>query len=435
MSDEQTESGFIGQSVPGRRHGARTAGPSTHTGGSYHDAPTGPDSAAERLPTTVLVVLAAAVFTAITTEVLPVGLLPVISAGLHTSESRVGLLVSAYAVVVVLGSIPLTAFAARWPRRNVLCTLLVMYALSNAVMAGATTYWVAFTARLLGGLAHAGFFSVVFAAAVSVAPASKQGRAIAFVGAGNAAALCVGVPLGTAVGTAIGWRWAFAGCAIAMGAFAVLTALVLPSTQPPARSAQMPVLAAVRTRPLLTAAAVTIVLTLGHYTPFTYISPLLRQAGVSATSLSLVLFGYGAAGILGLVVSGIVVDRHPRRGLQAAAALTTTSLLILGVAPHGAASTAAVLAWGLAFGTLPTLIQAVTLRAAPQAPDAAPAVVNASFNIGIAGGAFLGARELLHTSPPALALTGATLTAAALVLLLISATITRRRSPRSTTDS
>jgi DHA1 family inner membrane transport protein len=403
--------------MPGRMDGqpART-GPI----GPAVAAPTS-GTGAEALPVTVLVVLAAAVFTAITTEVLPVGLLPVISAGLHTSESRVGLLVSAYAGVVVLGSIPLAAVVVRWPRRTVLCTLLVTYALSNAVMATAGAYWIALVARLLGGLAHAGFFSVVFAAAVSVAPAGRQGRAIALVGAGTAAALALGVPLGTAVGTAIGWRWAFAACAIAMVAFAVLTALVLPTQPPPARSAQQPVLAAVRTRPLLAAAAVTVVLTLGHYTPFTYISPLLRHAGVSVTGVSLVLLGYGAAGILGLVVSGAVVDRHPRRGLQAATALTTTCLLILGLAPHGAPGTVAVLAWGFAFGTLPTLIQAVALRAAAQAPDAAPAVVNTAFNIGIAGGALLGARELLVTTPPGLALTGAALTAVALVLLLARA--------------
>ncbi len=397
-------------------------------GMSERTAGDGQGTITEPLPVAVLVVLAAAVFIAITTEVLPVGLLPVISTGLHTSESRVGLLVSAYAVVVALGSIPLTAFAARWPRRNVLCTLLVMYALSNAVMAGADAYWIAFAARLLGGLAHAGFFSVVFAAAVSVAPPGKQGRAIAFVGAGNAAALCVGVPLGTAVGTAIGWRWAFAGCAIAMGVFAVLTALVLPKTQPPpARSAQLPVLTAVRTRPLLAVAAVVVVLTLGHYTAFTYVSPLLQHAGVSAAGVSLVLFGYGAAGILGLVLSGAVVDRHPRRGLQAATGLTTACLLALGVVSHEVPSVTAVLVWGFAFGTLPTLIQAVALRAVPRSPDAAPAVVNASFNIGIAGGAFLGARELLVTSPPALAVTGATLTAVALVLLSL------RRSPAGST--
>lgn len=168
-------------------------------------------------------------------------------------------------------------------------------------MAVTSGYWVAFAARLLGGLAHAGFFSVVFAAAISFAPPGKQGRAVAFVGAGNAAALVLGVPLGTAVGTAIGWRWAFAGCSITMLVFAVLIALVLPTTQPPsAHIAQLSVLTAARSRPLLIVAAVIVVLTLVHYTPFTYLSPLLQDAGVNAASVSPVLLGYGAAGIFGL---------------------------------------------------------------------------------------------------------------------------------------
>jgi len=163
------------------------------------------------MPIPVLSVLAAAVFAAITTEVLPVGLLPIISRDLGTSESRVGLLVSAYAVVVALGSIPLTAVMVRWPRKQVLSGLLVIYAISNALLAGTDQFSVALMARLVGGLAHAGFFSIVIAAAVAVVAPAKAGRAVAVVQAGNALALSVGIPLGTALGTAVGWRWAFAG--------------------------------------------------------------------------------------------------------------------------------------------------------------------------------------------------------------------------------
>jgi len=108
------------------------------------------------MPIPVLSVLAAAVFAAITTEVLPVGLLPIISRDLGTSDSRVGLLVSAYAVVVALGSIPLTAVMVRWPRKQVLSGLLVIYAISNALLAGTDQFSVALMARLVGGLAHAG---------------------------------------------------------------------------------------------------------------------------------------------------------------------------------------------------------------------------------------------------------------------------------------
>lgn len=378
------------------------------------------------MPRLALTLMAAAVFAAITTEVLPVGLLPVISRDLGTSESNVGLLVSAYAVVVALGSIPLAALLARWPRRGVLCALLTTYALSNAVMAVADDYWVALAARLLGGLAHAGFFGAVFGAAVSLAPAGRAGAAIAFVGVGNALALALGVPLGTALGTALGWRWVFAGAALLLAVLAVLTLLVLPpSPLAPAHAEQTPVLTAVRSRPILLVAAMTAVLTFGHFTAYTYINPLLRHAGVNADSISLVLLGYGLAGVIGLALSSRVVDRRPRTGLRCAIILNSTSLVALAILPSVAPTVIWTVLWGLSFGALPTLVQAVALRAAPAAPDAAPAVVNSMFNVGIAGGALLGAREVAVAAPPVLAWTGAVLVAGSLILLRAAGRPTR----------
>lgn len=383
-----------------------------------------PGSPRDRLPRLGLSLMAAAVFAAVTTEVLPVGLLPVISRDLGTSESKVGLLVSAYAVIVAIGSVPLAALVARWPRRLVLCGLLSMYALSNAVMASTNSYWVALGARLLGGLAHAGFFGAVFAAAVSMVPPAKAGRAVAFVGAGTVLALSVGVPLGTALGTAFGWRWAFAGCALLMAALAGMTLLVLPAEQPVVRAHRASLLTAVRGRPILAVAATTAVLTLGHYTPYTYISPLLRHAGVGADGVSLVLFGYGVAGGFGLLLSARVVDRRPRDALRDTAAVIAVSLLALGLLPGTAPAIVFILLWGLAFGALPTLVQSVALRAVPAAPDVAPAVVNSVFNVGIAGGALVGAQVLAVAAPPALALIGAVLAAGSLVVLRTGVRIT-----------
>jgi DHA1 family inner membrane transport protein len=371
----------------------------------------------ERLPAGTLAVLALTAFAAVTTEILPVGLLPSISASLGTSESRVGLLVSAYAVVVALFSVPLTALTVRWPRRRVLCGVMIAYAVSNVVMAVSGTYGVALGARLFGGLAHAAFFSAVYAAAAAVAPRARTGRAMAYVGAGTAAALTVGVPVGAALGATIGWRWGFAGCAALMLVLAGAVLLVLPAGEPaPGSRAPSSVLRAARQRSLLLVAGVGVVLTLGHYTLYTYIAPLTRQAGVGNAEVSLVLFGYGAAGILGLVVSGVVVDRHPTNALWAVTALTTTCLLVLGLSDATTPTVVAIVFWGLAFGTLPTLLQAVALRTVPHSPDAAPAVVNMTFNIGIAGGALLGSRELLVAPPTTLALTGAVLAGCSLLL-------------------
>jgi predicted MFS family arabinose efflux permease len=159
------------------------------------------------------------------------------------------------------------------------------------------------------------------------------------------------------------------------------------------------------------------VLTLGHYTPYTYFSPLVRHAGVSAADVSLVLLGYGLAGVIGLVLSSRLVDRRPRKALGQATAATALCLLALGLVPGVVPAVIFVAAWGLAFGALPTLIQAVALRAVPESPDTAPAVVNSMFNVGIAGGALLGAGEVGFVTPPALALTGAALAASSLILL------------------
>ena len=372
----------------------------------------------QKMPYLVLAVLAGTVFIAITTEVLPVGLLPVISRDLGTSDSQTGLLVSAYALVVALASIPLTALIVRWPRRRVLIGLLLLYALSNVLTAAAGNYWIALGARLLGGLAHAGFFSAVFAAAVAVSPTARSGRATAIVASGTGLGLAAGVPLGTAFGTAVGWRWAFLACAGVMLLLAGATAKVMPADAAPAATgAGTPILTAIRGRALVMVAVMIVVLTLGHYTAYTYVSPMLLRDGVGVGTISVVLAGYGVAGIAGLVLTGTVVDRRPRGALYAAIVLTVACLLAVGLIHNPLGATVVVAAWGFAFGMLPTLIQAVALRAVPNSPDAAPAVVNSAFNVGIAGGALIGARELLVATPSTLALTGAALAAASLVAL------------------
>src|SRR5580693_569287 len=165
--------------------------------------PSPPDPAAgatvdtRPLPVGLLVLLAAAVFAAVTTEMLPVGLLPSISQGLGVSESQVGLLVSGYAAVVAVGSIPMAALLERLPRRPVLAVLLATYAVSNAVFAASDSYGLALAARLVAGLAHAAFFGVVVSAAVALVPRPRAGRAVAVVMSGTALALAVGVPAGT----------------------------------------------------------------------------------------------------------------------------------------------------------------------------------------------------------------------------------------------
>ena len=372
-----------------------------------------------------LAVLTLATFAAVTAETLPVGLLPMIATDLSTSESRVGLLVSAYAVVVAVASLPLTALLARWPRRWALTGLLVVYAVGNAVFAVTGDYTVAVLARLLAGLAHAGFFSVAVGAAVSLVPPDRAGRATAWVFGGTTLAFAAGVPAGTALGTAVGWRWAFAGLAAVLLLLGALTAALLPASPPPSAAAPAPLRQVLRRRPVVLVAATTALLMLGHYAAFTYVSPIVTAAGVGTDHVSLVLLGYGVAGAVGLAIAGALVDRVPRPTLVVAVALTAATLGVISTPGSLAVLVGAVVLWGVAFGSLPTLLQAAARRSAPDAGDAAPGLTNAMFNVGIAGGGLIGARMLLVAEPPALALTGAALAAAALALVLL----TPRRDP------
>ncbi|MGX5657381.1 MFS transporter [Geodermatophilus nigrescens] len=379
-------------------------------------APARPDGGA-RVPV-ALGVLTLAVFAAVTAEMMPVGLLPMIARDLGTGEDRVGLLVSAYAVVVAAASLPLTALLARWSRRRALTGLLVTYAVGNAVFAATSDYGVAVAARVLAGLAHAGFFSVAVGAAVALVPAARAGRATALVLAGVTVAFTAGVPAGTALGTAVGWRWAFAGIAAVLLALAVLAATLLPAAPPPAATSPAPLRQVLRRRPVQLAAALTVVVMLGHYTAFTYVSPVLRAAGVGEGGVSLVLFGYGAAGAVGLALAGVLADRFPRRALAVTVAVLVLTLGVIGVLGSSAAVTVvATVVWGVAYGALPTLTQTAARNAAPDAGDAAPGLTNATTNVGIAGGGVIGG--LLVADAGALALTAAALAAAGLALALV----------------
>ncbi len=375
--------------------------------------------------------LATCVFFAICTEMLPIGLLPQIGEGLGFSASGAGVLVSLYAVLVAVMSLPIAAVAARWPRRTVLAALLGAYTLSNVLFAVAPDYAVAVVARTIGGLAHAGFFAVAVAAAVSLVDPSRAGRAVAVVMIGNALALVSGVPLGTVLGNALGWRWAFVVLAAALAALAVAVVRVLPPQQPghpdSGTTPRTPVLTGIRRPAVLVMATVITLLALGHFTLYTYISPLLMHDGVARAEVGVVLFGYGCGGLAGLALAGAVVARRPDEALAADIVLMTLSLVLAAAVASTIGIIAIVAVWGVAFGAFPTLTQTVMLRAAGDATDAAAALVNATTNIGIAGGALVGSWLLGVVGVPQLGWVGAGLVAVSLLVYADRLRRVRRR--------
>jgi len=219
---------------------------------------------------------------------MPIGLLTEIAAQLHTDTAGGGLLVSSYALVVVIGSIPLSAAVARYDARAVLLAMLVVFALSSALVAASTTLALAVAARLLGGAAHAIIFTAVFRIALAIVARERRGRAAGTVAAGNAVALSLGLPAATALGAATSWRLPFGVAAVAFVLIAAVTALVVPVRLPatePDPSATM-ILAAVR-RPSMLRVGITVVLTTGaHFATYTYIQPILVEIGLSAAQIT-----------------------------------------------------------------------------------------------------------------------------------------------------
>lgn len=275
-----------------------------------------------------LLVLFVAAFLTITTETLPMGLLPQMSKGLGASESQVGLLVAVYAFVIMVVTLPLASWTARWPRRRLFLVIMAAFAVSNLLMALAPSFPVAIVGRVVAALVHGVLWSMMAAYATRMVTPERAGRAVATVYAGNSAALSLGVPLGTAMGNALGWRSAFVALAVVAAVITALAPALLPHA-PGARSSDSSVTKAFRIPGVLAIALATTLIMLGHFTLYTYVAPYLAHAGVTEQAVSPVLFAFGVAGIAGVWCAGLLVDRRPRGALLGAVGIMVLALAAL----------------------------------------------------------------------------------------------------------
>ncbi|MFH9008723.1 MFS transporter [Streptomyces afghaniensis] len=345
--------------------------------------------------------LATTTFVVVTTEMLPVGMLTLISDDLEAARSRVGLLVTVYAFTVGLSAAPFTSWTAGWPRKRLFLVVGAVFSLGTVLCGLAVNYPMLAIGRFLCGTAHGVFWSIVAGYAAALAEPGRAGRATSIVFAGNSAALVVGVPLGTVLGGAVGWRGAF--CAVAalgLGALAAALRLLpdIPERHAPRSAGLAHVLRLPGLWPVVTATAL---LVLGHFTVYTYVTPLLHDVGAfSEAAVSMLLALYGLAGFLGTWLGGVLTDRRPQSALLGTIALMAASLVLLGAGIHLQPLTvAAVALWGIAFAALPVTLQASVLHLGANAPDAASSWYVAAFNLGIGGGALTGG--LMGTSTAA----------------------------------
>lgn len=339
-----------------------------------------------------LVLFTAATFLSVTTEMLPTGLLSSMSRDLHSSEARVGILVTGYALMVALFAAPLGRTTARVRRRTLFTGALAGYAASNILMAVATVYPVAAVARLAGGLTHGLFWAMLAGYIARMVDPARLGRAMTLVFTGGTLAILLGVPAGTALGIALGWRTAFVALAGVSLLLVLLGWRILPDLPGADAADDLSLLQVLRTPAVTVVVITTAVTMLGFFSFFTYISPFLLHAGVNEQGLSPVLLGYGVAGAIGLFLAGLLIDKRPRVGMLGGSVVLTGALVLLAVG-RGSVALAVVgccLA-GMALNSLALGVQAATLRAAPPgATDTASALNASAFNLGIGGGALFG---------------------------------------------
>ncbi|MBE4717365.1 MFS transporter [Pseudarthrobacter sp. AB1] len=362
-------------------------------------------SQSNRLPVGALIVLAAIGFTAITTELLPSGLLPQISADFRVSEATAGYLTAGYAAIIVVTVIPLSLLLARVPRHYLLIALILFFAASNALVAIVSDFGAAMGSRVVGGIAHGLLWSAMAPFVARIVPAHKVGKALAIVFSGNSLGLAIGAPVGTALGNIVGWRAAFLVLAASGVVLALLAVWLLPPVRRIPDAPHPSIRKAIGQPGVKTVAVAWPLMLMAHFALFTYIAPFLREVRLPDFSIPLSISVLGVAGLVGIWIAGVTVDSRPRRWLLITVAGVVISVALLplvgSVVPSLAlpVTLALMLVWGTGIGAMGIYNQSAILRAGGEYRDAANGLTVLTIQVGIMIGAMFGAAALTIAGP------------------------------------
>ncbi|MFE8103037.1 MFS transporter [Brenneria goodwinii] len=339
-----------------------------------------------------LVALATGAFAIGTTEFSPMGLLPVIARGVDVSIPAAGMLISAYAIGVMVGAPIMTLLLARYSHRSALIFLMSIFTLGNLLSALSPNYTVLLLSRLITSLNHGAFFGLGSVVAASVVTRDKQASAVATMFMGLTIANIGGVPAATWLGEMIGWRMSFAATS-GLGLVAMLSLLLSLPSGSKGKRPQVRQELAVLTRPVVVVSLLTTVLGAGAmFTLYTYISPVLAtltHASPGFITVMLVLIGVGFS--LGNYLGGRLADRSLNGTLKGFfLLLIVTMLAIPWLARSEVGAAFSMIVWGMAtFGVVPPL-QMNVMRVAHEAPGLASSINIGAFNLGNALGAAAG---------------------------------------------
>ncbi|MFF9002085.1 MFS transporter [Streptomyces achromogenes] len=394
-------------------------------------------SAPGKLPFVVWM-LAAGTFLMGTTEFVIAGILPDIAPDLGTSVSYAGLLVTAFAVGMILGGPTMALATLRLPQRLTLVLALTVFAAGHILAALTTSFTVVLAARFVTALATGAFWAVGFVIATAAAGPANATRAVSVMMGGLTLANVVGVPAGSLTGHVTGWRGLF----WALAALAVLAAAVigrfLPRTPQRARVSVRDEIRALRQGRLWLALAAAVLIMGGVLATYTYITPLLTdRAGIPAGAVPLVLVAFGAGALGGTAIGGRFGDRRPMATTIPAAAATALALLaLIPLSTTPPAAVFLIFLMALTGFTINPVVTALAVRFAGDAPTLASALTTSAYNTGIAAGSALAGQTLassLGVTGPALI--GALFTGLTLLPLIALATAARRGTTRIVTQN
>ena len=365
-----------------------------------------------------------------TSEFIPIGLLTCIADDFAITESKAGLLITIYAWVVALASLPLMMAFAKTENKKLMLSLVALFTASHILSGFSNSYVMLMISRIGVACSHAVFWSIVTPLAVHVAPEGHRSTALSMIITGSSIAMIVGLPLGRAVGLMVGWRVTFLLIAILSAIVLCLLAAFLPKV-PSDNNISLKTLPTLVSTPALLCIFVMTALTItGHFTAYSYIEPFLGQAaGFTNGEITMVLSAFGVIGIIVSVLFSKYYDRHQFAFLRVAVLGICICTLLLGISSGNSfIMVCTCLLWGLSINCFNISLQSCIIDYSPFGTAIAMSIYSGIYNVGIGAGALVGGIVCSHIGIPFVGYVGGAVSLVSALFFLLTVTPVLKKS-------